>query len=62
MGLKSALFGDDGDDYLTEYTKKRMKQEAAKKAKKQELGKAQGGRQQSGQENIMALNDEYDSE
>jgi len=33
MTLKGAIFGDEGDDYLTDYTKKRMKEEAAKKTK-----------------------------
>ena len=64
MSMKSALFGDEGDDYLTEYTKKRMKEEAAKKAKKDAMGlsKTRGGSSKAGKDAEVALNDEYENQ
>jgi hypothetical protein len=66
MSLKSALTGgddDSGNDYLTDYTKKRLKEEAAKKAKKAAmgLGKTRGGSTSAGKEADLALQDEYES-
>ena len=62
MSMKSALFGDEGDDYLTEYTKKRMKEEEARKNKKIAMGKTRGGGTKAGKDAEIALNDEYENQ
>ena len=60
MGLKDAIMGKSGADYLTDYTKKRMAEEEAKKPKKIDMGKTRGGSSKAGKEADMALNDEYE--
>lgn len=63
MGLKDAMGLKTGSDYLTEYTKKRMAEEAQKKPRKPDLSKTKGVvGQKAGREAMTALNDEYETE
>jgi hypothetical protein len=62
MGLMDALSGKSGSDYLTDYTKKRMAEEEAKKPKKIDMGKTRGGSSKAGRDAQVALNDEYENQ
>jgi hypothetical protein len=61
MGLKSALMGKSGNDYLTEYTKKRLEEEEKKKKRKPDLSLTRGvANNKAGSEAMTALSDEYE--
>jgi len=67
MSLRSAIVGKitgegESDDFLTDYTKKRLAEEEAKKKRADSLSKGHGGKQDSGKEAILALNDEYETD
>ena len=69
MSLFGALTGEGhSDDYLTQYTKDRLKQEAAKNkqanAARQAapLGRTRGGGSAAGREAQVALQDEYENQ